>query len=273
MSIIECKECGGQVSDKAETCPHCGIKVASDDSMQEGHDDSGTDNSRKSKKSPSRGRLIKLGTIAGIVMVISVFLPWVEGSSSSSVMGYSSSYSTGGLPGTSTGYGLVAILLGVLGVFFVHKEYKFSIIIGVIAVLDAIALISGWGSFDTSISGNGFSAQSGLQPLIGLYLFALASIVYLIATLKYLRGNSIESATGSEQPIKMTKTLRYYLTGHILLLLSTFCGVCVAISENALNGIAVAIWLILSLPAIIAYLIGFIMKKRKQKKLLVTVEE
>lgn len=28
MAIISCKECGGQVSDTAATCPHCGAAVA-----------------------------------------------------------------------------------------------------------------------------------------------------------------------------------------------------------------------------------------------------
>lgn len=275
MALVSCKECGGQVSDKAQTCPHCGIKVVIDDNLHESPDDSDTGNSGKSKKSPSSRRLIKLGTIAGIVMVISVFLPWVEGSASSSVMGYSSSFSTGRLPGTSLWYGWMAISLGVLGVFFVHKEYKFSIIIGVIAILDAIALISGWLSFDTSISGNGFSAQSGLQPLAGLYIFALASVIYLIATLKYIKGNSTESAFHSEQPVKMTKTLRYYLTGHILLGLSTLFLIIGFSTMGIPNDFFVIVkgCFIVSLPAILAYVIGHGVRKHKEKKLLDTIEK
>jgi hypothetical protein len=27
MSLINCKECGGKVSDKAKACPHCGIQL------------------------------------------------------------------------------------------------------------------------------------------------------------------------------------------------------------------------------------------------------
>jgi hypothetical protein len=29
MAIISCEECNGKVSDKAVTCPHCGVAVAS----------------------------------------------------------------------------------------------------------------------------------------------------------------------------------------------------------------------------------------------------
>lgn len=28
MALIDCPECGGQVSDRAPTCPHCGVPVA-----------------------------------------------------------------------------------------------------------------------------------------------------------------------------------------------------------------------------------------------------
>jgi uncharacterized membrane protein YvbJ len=27
MALIQCKECKGQVSDQAETCPHCGVAI------------------------------------------------------------------------------------------------------------------------------------------------------------------------------------------------------------------------------------------------------
>lgn len=28
MALIDCPECGGQVSDRAPTCPHCGVPIA-----------------------------------------------------------------------------------------------------------------------------------------------------------------------------------------------------------------------------------------------------
>ena len=28
MALINCPECGHQVSDQAKTCPHCGIEIA-----------------------------------------------------------------------------------------------------------------------------------------------------------------------------------------------------------------------------------------------------
>jgi len=27
MAIVSCRECGKEVSDKAETCPHCGVRI------------------------------------------------------------------------------------------------------------------------------------------------------------------------------------------------------------------------------------------------------
>jgi RNA polymerase subunit RPABC4/transcription elongation factor Spt4 len=32
MAITQCSECGGQLSTKAETCPHCGTTDGSDNS-------------------------------------------------------------------------------------------------------------------------------------------------------------------------------------------------------------------------------------------------
>lgn len=34
--IIKCKECGGDVSDKAETCPHCGYSMKSNPKTDDG---------------------------------------------------------------------------------------------------------------------------------------------------------------------------------------------------------------------------------------------
>ena len=31
MALIKCSECGKQISDKAEFCPHCGITINSKD--------------------------------------------------------------------------------------------------------------------------------------------------------------------------------------------------------------------------------------------------
>lgn len=28
MTLIECPECGEEISDKAESCPHCGVPIA-----------------------------------------------------------------------------------------------------------------------------------------------------------------------------------------------------------------------------------------------------
>ena len=28
MALISCPECGKEVSDKAESCPHCGVRIA-----------------------------------------------------------------------------------------------------------------------------------------------------------------------------------------------------------------------------------------------------
>lgn len=61
MAMTKCKECGNDVSDKAEACPNCGVKVP--------------------KKA---GLIIKLGGgFVAIVFLIAIFAPSKQGSTSS----------------------------------------------------------------------------------------------------------------------------------------------------------------------------------------------
>lgn len=34
MALVECNECGNQVSDKAITCPHCGVQFTSSEGVK-----------------------------------------------------------------------------------------------------------------------------------------------------------------------------------------------------------------------------------------------
>ena len=44
-----------------------------------------------------------IAVVAAVIAAISVFLPWVEASSSATFMGQSASFSTGGISGISLG--------------------------------------------------------------------------------------------------------------------------------------------------------------------------
>jgi len=129
-----------------------------------------------------------VAVICGAIMTIATFFPWVEVGSSASFMGQTASYSTGGISGISTGHGVFGILLGVAGIALAWIGFKFALIVGVFGLIDAIALMLGWGSAGGSISGSGYSGSSSADPLWGLFLFAIASLAYLVVTVKQLKS-------------------------------------------------------------------------------------
>jgi hypothetical protein len=127
---------------------------------------------------------------------ISVFLPWIEASSSTSFGGYSSSYSTGGISGISIGGGIFGLLIALAGGFMAFKNMKWAFGAGAINFVNGLGYLFGWfgasssGSFNSSFGGA--SASASVDPQIGLYLFVLGSLVFVIFTLKNLKEESAE---------------------------------------------------------------------------------
>jgi|TARA_B100001971_G_scaffold3705_1_gene3040 hypothetical protein len=129
-----------------------------------------------------------IAVICGAIMAIATFLPWIEASSSAQVMGQTASFSTGGISGISLGHGIFGVLLGIAGIVLAWIGFKFALIVGAIGLIDAIALMLGWGSSGASFSGSGYSGSSSVDPLWGLFLFAIASLAYLVFTVKQLKS-------------------------------------------------------------------------------------
>jgi hypothetical protein len=137
---------------------------------------------------------IALGA-AGLA-AISVFLPWVETSSSASFGGYNASYSSGGISGISIGGGIFGLLVALAGGFMAFKNIKFAFTAGAVNFLNGLGYMLGWfgegggGSYSSSF-GDG-SAQVSVDPQVGLYLFVLASLVFVFSTLKNLKEEKTE---------------------------------------------------------------------------------
>jgi|SRR5690554_2650350 len=133
-----------------------------------------------------------LAIVAAVIAVIAVFLPWVEGSSSASVGGYSASMSTGGVAGIQFGEGILALLIALSGGGMAFKNIKWSFIAGALNILIGIAYIFGWfnslGGASMNSSYGGMSASSSIDPQYGLFIFILASLLFVISTLKYLKS-------------------------------------------------------------------------------------
>ncbi len=137
-----------------------------------------------------------IALIAAGLAAIAVFLPWVEASSSASFGGYSANYSSGGISGISIGGGIFGLLLALAGGFMAFKNIKWAFIAGAINFINGLGYMLGWfsagggGSYSSSYGGG--SAKASVDPQIGLYLFVLASLVFVIFTLKNLKATKAE---------------------------------------------------------------------------------
>ena len=76
------------------------------------------------------------------------------------------------------------------------KNIKFAFIAGAVNFLNGLGYMLGWfgagggGSYSSSFGGG--SAKASVDPQIGLYLFVLASLVFVICTFKNLKGEKTE---------------------------------------------------------------------------------
>ncbi len=141
-------------------------------------------------------KLNYIALVAAGLAAIAVFLPWVEATSSASFGGYSSSFSSGGISGISIGGGIFGLLLALAGGFMAFKNIKWAFIAGAINFINGLGYMLGWfgagggGSYSSSFGGG--SARASVDPQVGLYLFVLASLVFVIFTLKNLKGEKTE---------------------------------------------------------------------------------
>ncbi|KXK40181.1 MAG: hypothetical protein UZ09_BCD002000447 [Bacteroidetes bacterium OLB9] len=142
-------------------------------------------------------KLNQIALVAAGIAALSVFLPWLEISSSASAGGYSANYSTGGISGITVGGGIWGLLVALIGGYMAYKNIKFTFIAGALNFIIGIGYIFGWFGASTGVNG-GFnynssygnaSAQASINPQFGLYLFVLASLVFMIYTFKNLKGD------------------------------------------------------------------------------------
>jgi len=170
------------------------------DKLKNYKDNMGKSNDSASKETnivgSSNQKINYIAIVAASLAAISVFLPWVEASSSASFGGYSSSYSTGGISGISIAGGIFGLLLALAGGFMAFKNIKWAFIAGAINFINGLGYMLGWfgagggGSYSSSYGGG--SARASIEPQIGLYLFVLASLVFVIFTLKNLKTEKAE---------------------------------------------------------------------------------
>jgi hypothetical protein len=128
-----------------------------------------------------------IAVVAAGIAAISVFLPWVEASSSATFMGQSASFSTGGISGISLGGGgLFGLLLALAGGFMAFKGIKWTFLTGAVNALNGLGYMLGWfgTSSGASYSSSYGSAKASVDPQFGLYIFLLSSIILAVSSIK-----------------------------------------------------------------------------------------
>jgi hypothetical protein len=133
--------------------------------------------------------------IMAIIIVISVFLPWAEASSSVSFGGYNQSYHSGGVSGFLCGAGIIGVLIGIIGLIMALNCFRWTFVMGIFNFLIGIGFAFGWFSAGGSVSynsgfGNG-NASAHVDPQIGVFLFIFASLIFIFTSLTYLKRNII----------------------------------------------------------------------------------
>ncbi len=138
-----------------------------------------------------------IAIITAGLAAVSVFLPWLEASTSASFMGQSASYSSGGIAGISTGGGIWGLLIAIAGGYMALKNIKWAFVAGIVNFITGLGYIVGWFGTKANVSyGSDYgSARSSVDPQLGLYLFVIASLVFTVVTLKNLKsGEAVASS-------------------------------------------------------------------------------
>ena len=127
---------------------------------------------------------LALGAIA--LAILCIFLPWVQVSSAAGTYDVGESFQPLSISGISIGYGIIGLLVALVGGYLAYKEYKWSFIAGIVNVIDGYGYLRGWFGAGTHDSGNygDVTSRSTVDYKLGLYLFILASLAFIFFTLK-----------------------------------------------------------------------------------------
>jgi type II secretory pathway pseudopilin PulG len=145
---------------------------------------------------------LALGAVA--LTIISIFSPWLEVSDTANASGLTESFQPVIISGISIGYGIFGLLVALLGGFLVFKEYKWTVVAGIVNFIIGYGYLHQWfgaGSHDSGNYGD-VTSKSSVDPKFGIYLFIIASLAFIIFTLKYYKSKKNETVIPSEPDIK-----------------------------------------------------------------------
>lgn len=138
--------------------------------------------------------------LAVAVSVISVFLPWFAYSTSAKSDTFNMDMESAvNISGKSLDYPILGVFIILLGGFLAYKNFKWSFFAGFFNFMASLGYIFGWigmgnlgglgiGDVDINYSFGDASVSASFDPTLGLYLFCISSIVFVLFTLKYLKS-------------------------------------------------------------------------------------
>ena len=132
--------------------------------------------------------------------VISVFLPWFEYSTSAKSDSFNVDMESAvNFSGKSLDYPILGVIIILIGGFLAYKNFKWSFFAGFFNFMASLGYIFGWiglgnlgglgiSEIDMDYSFGDASVSASFNPTLGLYLFCISSIVFVLFTLKYLKA-------------------------------------------------------------------------------------
>jgi len=139
-----------------------------------------------------------LGLSAAVLMIITVFLPWLQVNSSASIGGYGGAFSAS-VSGTNLWGGIVGLILALVGGVLIFFKFRFTILAGLFNLIISVGYIFGWFleekykmnvQVDYGAYGGG-SASASINTEFGLYAFAVCSLLFIVFSIKYLKGTGV----------------------------------------------------------------------------------
>jgi hypothetical protein len=130
---------------------------------------------------------LALGAVA--LTLIAVFSPWLEVYAAGLASDLNDSVQPVVVHGISIGYGIFGMLVALLGGFLVYKEYRWTFVAGIVNFIDGYGYLHEWFGAGTHDSGNygDVTSRSAVDPRFGIYLFIVASLAFIVFTLKYYK--------------------------------------------------------------------------------------
>lgn len=150
-----------------------------------------TNTNESSKETLKEKKVNYISLIAAALAAIAVFLPWLKVTASYNAMGQSGSFSSGAILGVHIAGGILGLLLALAGGFMAFRQIKWAFIAGAVNFINGIGYMVGWfgagadaGFTRYSYSSDFGSSKASIDPQIGLYMFVIASLVFIVFSLK-----------------------------------------------------------------------------------------